>query len=249
LLKPVKRIKAGSVLIFADGEIQARVLENTLKGLWLLEFSKGSAVLLKRAGKVPLPHYIKKEISDENQYQTVYAQKEGAIAAPTAGLHFTENLLGQLKKLGIVVVKVTLHCGLATFRPVKTSDIRQHNMESEWIEASAELEQAVNSAKAAGLRVIAVGTTSIRALESMAFTEKDGKNYIKSFSGQTNLYITPGYNFKIIDAVLTNFHTPYSTNLILVSTFCGLELTRRAYAYAIKEKFRFYSFGDAMLIL
>lgn len=249
LANPAKRVKPNDTLIFAAGAIKAKVLEKTAGGMVVLEFSHPAAALLQKAGQAPLPHYIKKEINDFNQYQTIYAKKEGAIAAPTAGLHFTEALLSEIKKKGISVVNITLHCGLATFRPVKSQDIRQHKMESEWIEVPEAAQQAVNLAKKQGARVIAVGTTSLRVLESVAFCNNDKRNFIKAFSGETNLYITPGYKFKIVDTVLTNFHTPCSTNLILAASFCGLGLIRSAYGYAIGEKFRFYSFGDATLIL
>lgn len=250
LASPAKRVRVNDLIIFEEGKLTAKVLERSSDGGRVLQFfPKDIDSLLETVGKPPLPHYIKKEIDDFQKYQTIYAKKEGAIAAPTAGLHFTPSLLSEIDKKGVKIVYVTLHCGLATFRPVKTEDIRSHSMESEWIDVSSSVEKTVNSAKKAAAKIIAVGTTSIRTSESVAFTAKDGNSYIKSFSGETNLYIMPGYKFKIINAALTNFHTPCSTNLILVSCFCGLDLIKQAYDYAIKQKFRFFSFGDAMLII
>lgn len=250
LLNPGKRIKPNDVIIFGEGTIRARALEKTLEGGRVLDFNPAHIEeILANVGEPPLPHYIKKKVGDFNKYQTVYAKKEGAIAAPTAGLHFTPELLRRIEKKGISIAFITLHCGLATFRPVKTQDIREHKINTEYLEISQAAADVVNKAKENRCKVVAQGTTSIRALESVAFMDAYNKIRIKPFSGETNLYITPGYKFKIIDAVLTNFHTPCSTNLILVSSFCGLDLTRHAYAYAVKKKFRLYSFGDAMLII
>ncbi|MCM8787403.1 MAG: S-adenosylmethionine:tRNA ribosyltransferase-isomerase [Candidatus Omnitrophica bacterium] len=187
-------------------------------------------------------------MNDLNKYQTIYAKKEGAIAAPTAGFHFTTNLLEKIKDKGIKIVEITLHCGLSTFRPVKFEDIRQHKLEPEYIEVSVDATKIINEAKCTKKRIIAVGTTTVRALESLAFINNEGIANIRPFKGEINLYIFKGYKFKIIDSLITNFHTPYSTNLILVSAFCGYKLLMKAYNYAIKEGFRFYSFGDAMYI-
>jgi S-adenosylmethionine:tRNA ribosyltransferase-isomerase len=257
LVKPGKRVRVGDTLVFDGSSVKAGVLDKTLAGGRVLQFfSPDFKSFLNFLGKPPLPPYIKKEIDDASKYQTVYAQKEGAIAAPTAGLHFTDELIKDLKNKGVEIVYVTLHCGLATFRPIKTEDIRQHNIESEWIEVNDEVEKAVNKAKKERRRVIAVGTTSIRTLESRGVLQyaptrlgNERIPYIKSFTGETNLYIYPGYKFKIVDSVVTNFHTPHSTNLVLISSFCGKDLLHKAYNYAIKEKFRFYSFGDATIIV
>ena len=246
LVKPGKRARVGEKLVFQGRDFTAKILDRTEQGNRILRFSPPD---LKKAldslGKVPLPPYIKKEIDDFQDYQTVYAKKEGAVAAPTAGLHFTPRLIKELEGKGVIVVHITLHCGLATFRPVKTDDIRQHKIESEWIEVGSQAARTVNTAKAQGRRVVAVGTTSMRTLESVCISDKK----IKSFYGETNLYIVPGYKFNIVDAIITNFHTPCSTNLILVASFCGLKMLKRSYDYAVDKKFRFYSFGDAMMII
>jgi S-adenosylmethionine:tRNA ribosyltransferase-isomerase len=250
LAKPRKRLKKNDTIVFGENQLTAKVLEAIAGGAIILEFfPKEISPLLETIGKPPLPHYIKKEIDDFEKYQTTYAKKQGAIAAPTAGFHFTPELLAQIQKKGVRIVHLTLHCGLATFQPVKSEDIRSHILPQEEIEVSKTVENAVNLAKQAGSRVIAVGTTAIRTLESAAFLNENNEFRIKAFRGETNLYITPGYKFKIIDAALTNFHTPCSSNLILTSCFCGLDLLRQAYDYAAQQKFRFFSFGDAMLIL
>ncbi|MDD5585047.1 MAG: tRNA preQ1(34) S-adenosylmethionine ribosyltransferase-isomerase QueA [Candidatus Omnitrophica bacterium] len=249
LANPAKRLKVHETVLFEGGSLIAKVLEATKEGKRVLEFHPADVLEhLKVVGRMPLPHYIKKEITDCEQYQTIYSKKEGAIAAPTAGLHFTNRLLARIEKKGVKVVYITLHCGLATFRPVTTEDIRQHVIESEWIEVSSAAAQAINAAKQHGKKVIAVGTTSIRSLETAAFCDQ-GETRVKAYSGPTNLYITPGYTFKIIDRAITNFHTPCSTNLILISAFCGSQLLQAAYARAIELNLRFFSFGDAMLIV
>jgi S-adenosylmethionine:tRNA ribosyltransferase-isomerase len=248
LVKPGKRARINDTIIFEKDGFSAKVLKKTAQGGRVLKFSSPCDTFIKSKGKVPLPPYIKREIYDFNRYQTVYAQKEGAIAAPTAGLHFTPHLLKKLQKKGVRITPITLHCGLATFRPVKTDDIRQHKMESEWIEISYQTAETINRAKKEKRQVIAVGTTSVRALESIADINRE-KFLLKPFCSETNFYIVPGYQFKIVDAMITNFHTPCSTNLILVAAFLGLSLLKKAYSYAIKRNFRFYSFGDAMLIV
>ena len=247
LANPARRIKIGDVLSFDHQDITAEVIDITEQGSRILEFSSDIKESLESLGKVPLPPYIKGDIDDENKYQTVFASQEGAVAAPTAGLHFTDELLSKIKEKGVNVVTVTLHCGLATFRPVKTQDIRNHPMEAEWIQVDQDVCNAVNTAKTLGKRVVACGTTSIRSLETAAVKEKDGYR-LKPFNGDTNLYIFPGYDFKIVDAIITNFHTPRSTNLILISTFTGHDLLMQAYQLAASKNYRFYSFGDAMLI-
>jgi len=249
LVKPGKRARIGNKIIFDEGNLSAVIVDRTPQGSRIFEFSPPDLEdFLEEAGEVPLPPYIKKEVSDSSVYQTVYAKKGGAVAAPTAGLHFTNQLIEKLKRKGVKIVYVTLHCGLATFRPVKTEDIREHKIESEWVEILPRTAKAINQAKIEGNRIIAVGTTAVRTLESAAFLDSKGICRVKPCSGETNLYIVPGYKFKIIDTLITNFHTPCSTNLILVSSLCGLSLSKESYAYAKRRKFRFFSFGDAMLI-
>lgn len=250
LVKPAKRVRLNDVISFDQEKIKAIVSDKTDQGARILKFSPPDVKsFLDSVGKVPLPPYIKKDVDDANKYQTVYAQKEGAVAAPTAGMHFTSQLLSAIESKGVQIVYVTLHCSLATFRPVKTADIRQHTMEPEWIEVNSYTAKTINNAKKEGKRVVAVGTTSVRALESTAQTDQDGTPYIKEFSGQTSLYIVPGYEFKIVNSIITNFHTPCSTNLILASSFCGTELLRSSYEYAMENNFRFYSFGDATFLV
>lgn len=249
LVKPGKRARINDTIIFGEGRLQAKIIDKTGEGLRILQFyPKDFESLLLEFGKVPLPPYIKREMDDFGPYQTIYAQKKGAVAAPTAGLHFTKELIDNLRAKGVEVVYITLHCGLATFRPVKAEDIRDHNLGPEWLEVLPQVAKQINSAKKQSRRVIAVGTTTIRTLESLASLNKKGEAFVKDVSGETNLYILPGYKFKIIDAIITNFHTPHSTNLILISSFCGLSLLKRSYMYAKLANFRFYSFGDAMLI-
>jgi S-adenosylmethionine:tRNA ribosyltransferase-isomerase len=269
LVKPGKKAHPGENILFAEGRFCAEILKRTTAGGRLVRFtptpfgeqssSKTEKVwgcspldirgLIKQYGKVPLPHYIKKELKVPEYYQTVYAEKEGAVAAPTAGLHFTKELLSQLVSCGVKIVFVTLHCGLGTFRPVKAQDIREHQMEAELYEIDAVASRIINQAKRRGNRIFAVGTTTARALETEGFRDKDDIYQVKANKSETSFYIYPGYRFKIIDALLTNFHLPCSTNLILVSAFAGIKFIRYAYQYAIKKQFRFYSFGDAMLVV
>lgn len=250
LVMPGKRAKLGEEVSFDKEGFSATIIDKTLQGGRVFEFfPKDFASYLDELGKPPLPHYIKKEIDDFEKYQTIYSKKSGAVAAPTAGLHFTKKLISQIKEKGIKIVYVTLHCGLATFRPVKCADIRWHKMDCESIEISKDAANAINDAKDRGSRVIAVGTTSVRSLEAASFLSGSSEFRVKDRTFETNFYITPGYKFKIVDALITNFHTPLSTNLILVSSFCGLALTQKAYAYAKNANFRFFSFGDAMFIV
>ncbi|MFH1877084.1 MAG: tRNA preQ1(34) S-adenosylmethionine ribosyltransferase-isomerase QueA [Candidatus Omnitrophota bacterium] len=250
LANPGKRCRRGDIIIFGSGEVTAHVIDTTVSGGRVLEFSHPNILsLLERIGQPPLPHYIKKDLHDAQKYQTLYAAIEGAIAAPTAGFHFTLPLLDALCAKGIRIVYVTLHCGPATFRPVKTADIREHHIDSEWIQISESAAEAINNAKKANRRIVAVGTTSIRTLESVATASVDGRFRVRSYCGPTQLYITPGYAFKIIDAAVTNFHTPCSTNLILAASFAGFDLLMAAYRFAIAENFRFFSFGDATIII
>ena len=246
LVNPGKRVRVGDVISFEREGLEAKILEKTSSGSRIIKFNLADFEnFLSQIGTMPLPPYIKKEIQDSDDYQTVYARHEGAVAAPTAGLHFTPELIRKIEVKGVKVLFITLHCGLATFRPVKCEDIRNHPIESEWVEISLSVTKAINKAKQKGRRIIAVGTTGVRALEAAASEETS----TKAFSGSTNFYITPGYKFKVIDALITNFHTPLSTNLILVSSFANPALIKKSYLYAKDEKFRFYSFGDAMLIL
>jgi S-adenosylmethionine:tRNA ribosyltransferase-isomerase len=246
LSRPARKLKTGVVVKF-DGA-QAQILDRKELGIRIVKFDgKDVRELLLSQGEVALPPYIKSKVSDINRYQTVYAQKEGAIAAPTAGLHFTQDLLKKLETKGIETVKLTLHSGLGTFRPVKEELIEKHKMYYEELEITREIADTVNRAKNEKRRVIAGGTTVVRALESQAFCQSN-IGQIKPNKGMTDLYIYPGYEFKIVDAILTNFHLPKSTLLMLVCAFASKKFIFNAYDYAIKNKFRFYSFGDAMLI-
>jgi S-adenosylmethionine:tRNA ribosyltransferase-isomerase len=248
LVNPARRVKTGEKLKLAGADYWAKVIGKTDGGWRILEFSPlDLSEFLPRIGAMPLPPYIKKEVQDPDSYQTVYAGREGAVAAPTAGLHFTPLLIKKMRAKGVKVLYITLHCGLATFRPIKCEDIRNHPMEPEWAEISPSAARAINQAKKDRRRIIAVGTTGVRALEFAASLSKGG--LVKAFRGFVNLYITPGYKFRVVDALITNFHTPCSTNLVLVSAFSGLDLMRKSYVYARDAKFRFYSFGDAMLLL
>jgi S-adenosylmethionine:tRNA ribosyltransferase-isomerase len=249
LVKPGKRAGVDEVLIFHEEKFQAKIIGKNISGSRIIEFNIANIDnILLEVGKVPLPPYIKREVKTPDDYQTVYAKKKGAVAAPTAGLHFTKKLLGAIEKKGVKIVYVTLHCGLPTFRPVKTEDIRQHVIGSEWIEIPELSAQIINRAKKDNRRVIGVGTTAIRTLESAAFLDEQGVFQVTPFQGETSLFIVSGYKFKIIDAVVTNFHTPCSTNLILMASFMGLNFMKESYFFAKQQKFRFFSFGDAMLI-
>jgi S-adenosylmethionine:tRNA ribosyltransferase-isomerase len=244
LVKPAKRAKIGSKIFFSEN-FQAEVKERTDDGLFILKFyPENIQNLIENLGKTPLPPYIKKE-AELKSYQTVYAKKTGAVAAPTAGLHFTKELFSELKKKRVNIVYLTLHCGLGTFRPIKAKDIREHQMAKEYIEVTEESVAIINKAKKNKKKVFAVGTTVVRSLESAAINNLE----IGTYSGQTNLYITPGYKFKVVDVLITNFHTPLSTNLVLVSSFSSPKLIKKAYDYSQENKFRFFSFGDAMLII
>ena len=248
LAKPGKRLKEGAVIHFGDGSLTARILQTLPDGNKRVEFSYDTATLyekLDQFGRMPLPPYITKQLEDQSQYQTVYAKELGSAAAPTAGLHFTPELLDTLQKMGVGVTQVTLHVGLGTFRPVKEDDILDHVMHSEWYSVSEENAEAIRRTKANGGRVIAVGTTSCRTLEAVA--EKYGE--IRACCGDTDIFLYPGKAFRCIDGLITNFHLPESTLIMLVAGFCGYENTMHAYKVAVEEKYRFFSFGDAMLIL
>lgn len=246
LSRPGRKTKPGQEIIFGDGELKATVQSVTDGGNRIVKFEFEGIFLevLERLGKMPLPPYIKVELQDSERYQTVYSKELGSAAAPTAGLHFTKELLSEIEAMGVKICFVTLHVGLGTFRPVKAENIEEHDMHSEFCIVSEETAKAVNETKAAGGRIVAVGTTSCRTLES--FTTTDG--VLQATSGWTNIFIYPGYTFKCIDALITNFHLPESTLIMLVSALAGRENVLNAYNTAVKEKYRFFSFGDAMFI-
>lgn len=247
LAGPGKKAKPGNVLVFGGGLLEAEVLEVIEDGNRLVKFRYEGTFfeVLDQIGQMPLPHYIKKELEDKERYQTVYAKERGSAAAPTAGLHFTPELMEEVKAKGVDIAYVTLHVGLGTFRPVKADNILDHKMHTEHYALTAENAEKINRAKANGGRVIAVGTTSCRTLESIGMT--DGK--IEAAEGFTDIFIYPGYTFKVLDGLLTNFHLPESTLIMLVSAFAGYENTMAAYHHAVEERYRFFSFGDAMLIV
>lgn len=246
LSRPGRKTKPGQELVFGNGELTAVVEEVTLGGNRIVKFSYEGIFLeiLERLGKMPLPPYIKEELQDSERYQTVYSKELGSAAAPTAGLHFTKELLAEIADIGVKICYVTLHVGLGTFRPVKADKIEDHEMHSEFCIVPEETAETVNAVKRAGGRVVAVGTTSCRTLES--FTTEDGT--LQATSGWTNIFIYPGYKFKCIDALITNFHLPESTLIMLVSALAGRENILNAYNTAVKERYRFFSFGDAMMI-
>lgn len=247
LVKPGKKARVGARIRFGDGLLTGEVVDIVEEGNRLIRFEyKGIwEEILDELGQMPLPPYITHQLKDKNRYQTVYAQKEGSAAAPTAGLHFTEELLEEVRKKGVEIAHVTLHVGLGTFRPVKADNILDHHMHSEFYVVEEEEAAKINAARAQGKRIIAVGTTSTRTLESVA--SDDGM--IRAGSGWTDIFIYPGYRFKAVDSLITNFHLPESTLLMLVSAFSTRENMLHAYETAVKEGYRFFSFGDAMLIL
>lgn len=246
ILRPGKKAKIGSKFIFGDNELIAEVIDILDGGNRIVEFQYEGLFenVLEKLGNVPLPPYIKKELKDKERYQTVYSKYEGSAAAPTAGLHFTEELLQKLSDKGIILAYITLHVGLGTFRPVKAKNIEEHKMHSEYFEITKECANAINSVKKKGGRIICVGTTSTRTLESVA----DDNGEIHESKGWTDIFIYPGYKFKITDGLITNFHLPESTLLMLVSALAGKDNIMNAYTKAISLKYRFFSFGDAMLI-
>ena len=247
LVKPGKKAKVGARISFGDGLLVGEVIDIVEEGNRLIRFEYEGIweELLDKLGQMPLPPYITHALKDRNRYQTVYAKHDGSAAAPTAGLHFTEELLQQLKEKGVEIAHVTLHVGLGTFRPVKVDNILEHHMHSEFYMVEQEEADKINAAKARGNRVISVGTTSTRTLESVA----DENGIVKAGSGWTDIFIYPGYKFKVIDCLITNFHLPESTLLMLVSAFSTRENMLNAYEVAVKERYRFFSFGDAMFIL
>ena len=246
LVKPGKKCKPGTKLVFGDGLLHAKVLETVEEGNRLIQFSYEGIFeeILDKLGEMPLPPYITHKLQDKNRYQTVYAKYEGSAAAPTAGLHFTNELLEKIKEKGIQIVYVTLHVGLGTFRPVKEENILDHHMHSEFYQVTKEAADCINRTKESGHRVICVGTTSCRTVESAA----DENGRVKPGCDNTEIFIYPGYRFKVLDALITNFHLPESTLVMLVSALAGREHVLAAYKEAIKEKYRFFSFGDAMFI-
>lgn len=247
LVKPAKRAKKGTVIEFGDGRLKAVVTEELEHGGRIVEFSYNGIFLevLESLGEMPLPPYIKERLDDPDRYQTVYAKENGSAAAPTAGLHFTEEILEAIQKKGVHLVFLTLHVGLGTFRPVSVDNIEEHKMHAEFYQLNQEAADTLNKVRENGNKIIAVGTTSIRTLETIG-TKFDGK--LQADSGWTDIFIAPGYTFKVVDAFLTNFHLPKSTLVMLVSAFAGRELILDAYKHAVEERYRFFSFGDAMFV-
>lgn len=247
LVKPGKKAKVGTKIIFGGGLLVGEVIDIVEDGNRLIKFTYEGIFeeILDQLGQMPLPPYITHQLKDKNRYQTVYAKYDGSAAAPTAGLHFTPELLQQVKDMGVDIAEVTLHVGLGTFRPVKVDNILEHHMHSEFYMVTQEAADKINNAKKNGHRVICVGTTSCRTIESAA----DENGMLRESSGWTEIFIYPGYQFKVLDCLITNFHLPESTLLMLVSALAGREHVLAAYEEAVKEGYRFFSFGDAMLIL
>mgnify|MGYP005919723497 CR=1 FL=1 len=248
LVKPGKKARVGAKISFGNGKLIGEIIDIVEEGNRLIQFTYDGIFeeILDELGQMPLPPYITHKLEDKNRYQTVYAKHDGSAAAPTAGLHFTPALLEKIKNKGVQVAFVTLHVGLGTFRPVKVDNIQEHKMHSEHYALHPDAAEAIRAAKAAGKRVIAVGTTSCRTLESVA-SANGGK--IQACEGWTDIFIYPGYEFKVLDGLITNFHLPESTLIMLVSAFAGYEHTMNAYHVAVEEKYRFFSFGDAMLVV
>ena len=246
LVKPGKKAKPGTKIIFGDGLLTGEVIDVVDDGNRLIQFSYEGIFeeILDKLGQMPLPPYITHQLKDKNRYQTVYAKYDGSAAAPTAGLHFTKELLQQVKDKGVDIAEVTLHVGLGTFRPVKVDNVLDHHMHSEFYMVSQEAADKINNAKKNGGRIISVGTTSTRTLEAAS----DENGMLKECSGWTDIFICPGYSFKVIDCLITNFHLPQSTLVMLVSALAGREHVLNAYKEAVEERYRFFSFGDAMFI-
>jgi len=247
LVKPGKKAKPGTVIQFGDGILKGEILEVVEEGNRLIQFQYSGIFeeILDQLGEMPLPPYITHKLKDKNRYQTVYAKHEGSAAAPTAGLHFTRELIQEVDDMGVNIAHVTLHVGLGTFRPVKVDNVLEHHMHSELYVVEEEQANIINDTKASGGRVICVGTTSCRTLESAT----SGDGILKAGNGWTDIFIYPGYQFKILDGLITNFHLPESTLLMLVSALAGKEHIMKGYEEAVQEKYRFFSFGDAMLII
>ena len=246
LVKPGKKCRPGTRLVFGDGILKAEVLETVEEGNRLIHFEYEGIweEVLDRLGEMPLPPYITHKLKDKNRYQTVYAKYEGSAAAPTAGLHFTQELLAKIEEKGVKIAYVTLHVGLGTFRPVKEENVLEHHMHSEYYQVTEEAASLINDTKAAGGRVICVGTTSCRTVESAS----DESGVVQVGCDNTEIFIYPGYQFKVLDALITNFHLPESTLVMLVSALAGREQVLDAYAEAVRERYRFFSFGDAMFV-
>ncbi|MBC2007005.1 tRNA preQ1(34) S-adenosylmethionine ribosyltransferase-isomerase QueA [Listeria welshimeri] len=247
LIKPAKRIRKGGTITFGNGALKATCLEELEHGGRILEFSYEGIFyeVLEQLGEMPLPPYIKEQLADQDRYQTVYAKENGSAAAPTAGLHFTEDLLAQISAKGVEIIFVTLHVGLGTFRPVDVEDTANHKMHSEFYRLTEEAANRINKIKATGGKVVAVGTTSIRTLETIA-SHNEGK--LVAESGWTDIFISPGYTFQAVDALITNFHLPKSTLIMLVSALSNRTNILAAYNHAVEQQYRFFSFGDAMFI-
>ncbi len=247
LVRPGKKCRPGTRLTFGDGMLKAEILDTVEEGNRLVRFDYEGIFeeVLDRLGEMPLPPYITHKLQDRNRYQTVYARHEGSAAAPTAGLHFTKELLDRLEGKGIGIAYVTLHVGLGTFRPVKEENVLEHHMHTEHYEVSREAADTINRTKAQGGRIVCVGTTSCRTLESAA----DESGLVQPGSGDTDIFIYPGYRFRVLDALITNFHLPESTLIMLVSALAGREHVLAAYEEAVRERYRFFSFGDAMLVI
>lgn len=247
LVKPGKKARTGTKINFGNGLLTAEIVDQLEDGNRLVQFHyKGIfEEILDQLGEMPLPPYITHELADKNRYQTVYAKEEGSAAAPTAGLHFTKELLAQIEAMGIPIVNVTLHVGLGTFRPVKVENVLEHHMHTEFYQVSSEAAELINNTRRNGGRVICVGTTSCRTVESAA----DEEGVVHPGSGDTSIFIYPGYKFKVLDALITNFHLPESTLMMLVSALAGRDNIMAAYKEAVQEHYRFFSFGDAMLIM
>ncbi len=246
LVKPGKKLRPGARVSFGDGLLKEEILHIDEDGNRLVKFYYDGIweEVLDRLGEMPLPPYITKKLEDRNMYQTVYAKYDGSAAAPTAGLHFTKELLKDIENKGIDIAFVTLHVGLGTFRPVKVTNVKEHHMHTEWYQVTQDAADKINRAKETGHRVVCVGTTSCRTIESAA----DESGHLKPCSGDTSIFIYPGYRFKVLDQLITNFHLPESTLVMLVSALAGRERVLSAYEEAIKERYRFFSFGDAMFI-
>lgn len=246
LCKPAKRVKVGTIVTFGDGILKAKCIEAKEEGIREFEFLYDGIFyeILDKLGEMPLPPYIHKKLKDKNRYQTVYAKNIGSAAAPTAGLHFTQELLEKLKNKGITICYVTLHVGLGTFRPVNVEDVTTHKMHSEFYTINEETAKILNQAKKEGKNIVSVGTTTTRVLETVI----NQYQTFKECSGYTSIFIYPGYQFKAVDSLITNFHLPKSTLIMLVSAFCSKEIIMNAYSEAIKNSYRFFSFGDSMFI-
>jgi S-adenosylmethionine:tRNA ribosyltransferase-isomerase len=246
ILKPGRKAKPGARFVFGNGELKAEIIDVVEEGNRLVRFEYDGVFeqILDRVGIMPLPPYITKKLEDKEQYQTVYSKYKGSAAAPTAGLHFTRDLLDTIKEKGVEIAYVTLHVGLGTFRPVKVQNIQEHKMHSEYYNLKEEECNKINNTKKSGGKVIAVGTTSCRVVETIG----DESGFLKPSSGWTDIFIYPGYNFKVVDKLITNFHLPESTLLMLVSALAGRDTIMKAYSEAVREKYRFFSFGDAMFI-